>query len=63
LKSYPAAEKSKDQLSQDFWGRAIFDFFNSIRQKLPFEPSLSNNGMVPTPSAISLIVVRRTGCT
>jgi hypothetical protein len=39
------------------------EFFNKIRQKLPFEPSLSNNGMVPTPSAISLIVVRRTGCT
>jgi hypothetical protein len=30
LKSDAAAEKSKDQLSQDFWGCSIFDFCNSI---------------------------------
>src|SRR3981189_131930 len=26
MKSYAAAEKSKDQLSRDFWGCSIFDF-------------------------------------
>ena len=29
LKSNTAAEKSKDQLSQDFLGRSIFDFCNN----------------------------------
>jgi hypothetical protein len=28
LKSYGAAEKSKDQLLRDFWGCSIFDFCN-----------------------------------
>jgi len=32
LKSYTAAEKSKDQLSRDFSGRSIFDFCNNICQ-------------------------------
>src|SRR6478735_8128787 len=30
LKSDAAVEKSKDQLSRDFWGRSIFDFCNNI---------------------------------
>jgi hypothetical protein len=30
LKSYTAAEKSKDQLSRDFSSRSIFDFCNNI---------------------------------
>jgi hypothetical protein len=30
LKSDAAAEKSKDQLSRDFWGCSIFDFCNNI---------------------------------
>ena len=30
LKSYGAAEKSKDQLLRDFWGCSIFDFCNTI---------------------------------
>jgi hypothetical protein len=30
LKSDAAAEKSKDQLSRDFPGRSILDFFNNI---------------------------------
>jgi hypothetical protein len=30
LKSDAAAEKSKDQLSRDFWGCPIFDFCNNI---------------------------------
>jgi hypothetical protein len=30
LKSYRAAEKSKDQLLRDFWGCSIFDFCNNI---------------------------------
>jgi hypothetical protein len=30
LKSDAAAEKSKDQLSRDFPGRSIFDFWNNI---------------------------------
>ncbi len=44
LKSNTAAEKSKDQLSQDFPGRSIFDFCNNIGQKAtsvwsaPLEP-------------------------
>jgi hypothetical protein len=33
LKSYAAGERSKDQISRDFCGGSIFDFFNSIRQK------------------------------
>ena len=33
LKSDAAAEKSKDQLWRDFWGRAIFDFCNKIPSK------------------------------
>ena len=32
LKSDAAAEKSKDQLSRDFWGCSIFDFCNNICQ-------------------------------
>jgi hypothetical protein len=35
LKSDAAVEKSKDQLSRDFWYRSIFDFCNSICQKAP----------------------------
>jgi hypothetical protein len=30
LKSYAAAEKSKDHLLRDFWGCSIFDFCNNI---------------------------------
>jgi hypothetical protein len=30
LKSYGAAEKSKDQLLRDFWGCSMFDFCNTI---------------------------------
>src|SRR4029078_4496302 len=33
LKSDTAPEKSKDQLSRDFSGRSIFDFFNNICQR------------------------------
>src|SRR6478672_11600142 len=33
LKSDPAAEKAKDQLSRDFWGCSIFDFCNNIGTK------------------------------
>src|ERR1044072_7818939 len=33
LKSDTAAEKRKDQLSRDFSGCSIFDFFNSICQQ------------------------------
>jgi hypothetical protein len=33
LKSYGAAEKSKDQLLRDFWGCSIFDFCNTIKQE------------------------------
>jgi hypothetical protein len=33
LKSDAAAEKSKDQLSRDFWGCSIFDFCNNIGAK------------------------------
>jgi hypothetical protein len=33
LKSDAAAEKSKDQLSRDFWGCSIFDFCNNICQE------------------------------
>ena len=29
----PTAEKSKDQLLRDFWGLAIFEFFNTICHK------------------------------
>jgi len=32
LKSDPAAEKSQDRLSRDFWGCSIFDFCNNICQ-------------------------------
>jgi hypothetical protein len=34
LKSDAAAERSKDQLSRDFWGCSIFDFCNNIGQEL-----------------------------
>ena len=33
LNSEAAAEKSKNQLSRDFYGRSIFDFCNSICQQ------------------------------
>src|ERR1700681_1854416 len=33
VKSDAAAEKSKDQLSRDFWGCSIFDFCNNIGTK------------------------------
>jgi len=32
LQSVAAAEKSKDELARDFWGRSIFDFCNNICQ-------------------------------
>jgi hypothetical protein len=44
LKSYTAAEKSKDQLSRDFSSRSIFDFCNNIRQQLPFPHRMLWNG-------------------
>jgi hypothetical protein len=33
LNSEAAAEKSKNQLAREFWGRSIFDFCNSIGTK------------------------------
>jgi len=33
LKNDVVAEKSKDRLSRDFWGRSIFDFCNNILLK------------------------------
>src|ERR1700704_4778177 len=38
MKSYAAAEKSKDQLSRDFWGCSIFDFCNNICHKRTHAP-------------------------
>jgi hypothetical protein len=41
LKSDPAAEKSKDQLSRDFPGRSIFDFCNNIDPERTFSRTTS----------------------
>jgi hypothetical protein len=43
LKSYTAAEKSKDQLSRDFSGRSIFDFCNNIDPQETLAGSKSRN--------------------
>jgi hypothetical protein len=50
LKSDAAAEKSKDRLSRDFWGRPIFDFCNNIKGRadelVPLKGSLINRGVI-----------------
>src|SRR5437762_614671 len=39
-KNGAAAEKSKDQLSRDFWGCSIFDFCNNIGTKRTYRAGL-----------------------
>src|ERR1700721_4036168 len=48
LQSIAAVEASKNQLLRDFRYRSIFDFCNTIRQKLSFESALINSGDVQT---------------
>jgi hypothetical protein len=50
LKSDAAAEKSKDQLSRDFWGCSIFDFCNNISEQR------TGSGSVEEPRAQVQIV-------
>jgi hypothetical protein len=47
LKSDAAAEKSKDQLSRDFPGRSIFDFFKNISHEETFNRVASESWCPP----------------
>ena len=66
LKSDAAAEKSKDQLSRDFWGRSIFDFCNcpqrgllhcskTDRHSITSSAVTSSVGDISMPSALAVL--------